>query len=420
MGNSKIAFYIRLKNIREKIETANFDNGNPGIGGTQYLFLLTVKYLNKIYKNDYALLLTDSSINFTDNDICVKSVGNEDDAIQFCEKNGINNLVFNANMADKFEEVLRKTKIRIILWAHNTLNGKRQRIASKNRSIYRIVCVSDSQYNNMKDTCCFDKCTFINNVFTKEFYDNSVLTDYSEKKVIYIGSLMPQKGVDKLIEIWRHVEKKEPDAQLYIFGGSNIWDPKVKVSTIGADKYYGRIIEKKMSKLIHPENVHFMGAKGWSDINKLITTVRVGVVNPSLYKRDETFCLSAIEMESHGIPIVSRKRNDGLKTTILDNKTGFLERNNKEIANKIVFLLKDKKECTKYGKNAREYVKQFIINNEIHKWEEIINSTSNGIVNRKKKLLSNDEKMLINDFYQKIKFIIKSKKVFKIINKNNK
>ncbi len=45
----QIAFFIELQNSKKNIKGVNLDVGNPGVGGTQYLFLLTIKELNKLY-----------------------------------------------------------------------------------------------------------------------------------------------------------------------------------------------------------------------------------------------------------------------------------------------------------------------------------------------------------------------------------
>ena len=53
---TKIAFYIGLKNNSINLEHADISKGNPGVGGTQYLFLLTVKQLNAQHGAEYAQL----------------------------------------------------------------------------------------------------------------------------------------------------------------------------------------------------------------------------------------------------------------------------------------------------------------------------------------------------------------------------
>lgn len=414
----KIAFYIELKNNQTTIEGANLSLGNPGIGGTQYLFLLTVKELNHAYENNYSILLTNTYLENVDSSLCNDYAETEEDAIKYCESHNIDTLVFNANVADRVDRRIFNTSIGIILWAHNTLNAKRQRIASEFESIKWIVCVSESQYENMSDSPCFGKCTFINNVIPAHFYDDAKLTNYSEEKAVYVGSLMPQKGVHNLLEIWQYVEKRLPHAQLYIFGGANVWNSNaVLENNRVADKYYDRIIQKRLIKLNHPENIHFLGAKGWDFIDSYISTFRVGIVNPSHYMRDETFCLSAIEMAAHGLPVVSRQRDDGLKTTVISGNTGYLEKNDKRIAERIIQIISSKEISQQLGRTGREYTKQFIVDKTIDKWHELVERPCAKNYQRKRAFCSKDANMLRWDFILKLGYLIESGKIVDLIKK---
>ena len=125
----KIAFFIELKNNQATIEGADLNIGNPGVGGTQYLFLLTVKVLNSIYGEDYSVLLTNTRFSNSDPGLHTDYSENVKEAIQYCERHQINNLVLNANEADRVDAKVFDTRVRIMLWAHNTLNAKRQKIA---------------------------------------------------------------------------------------------------------------------------------------------------------------------------------------------------------------------------------------------------------------------------------------------------
>lgn len=414
----ELAFFIGLKNNRSAIEGADTDKGNPGIGGTQYLFLFTVKLLNRLYGSDYAVLLTDISFSNPDSGLNTAYAENEGAAVEYCEKHSIANLVINANAADRVSHKMFDTDVGIILWAHNTLTAKRQKIAAVTKSIKWVVCVSESQYNNMKDTPCFGKCTFINNIIPAYFCDHSVLTDYSEPKAAYVGSLMPQKGAHDLLEIWRFVEKKCPDAQLYIFGGAKIWNENAALGKSGAaDVFYDRLLQKRLKKLAHPENIHFMGAKGWNFIDPFISTFRLGIVNPSHYMRDETFCLSAAEMAAHGLPIVSRLRNDGLQTTIIHGKTGYLEKSNQAIAGRMITILSDADESKRLGTEGRKHAEKFSDPEAVKKWHELAQSSSCKNRSGKSAFFSKDASLLRHDFRQKLGFIIESGKCFYLIKK---
>ena len=420
MSMPRIAFFINLFNYKNTIEGADLDDGNPGIGGTPYLFLLTVKELNSLYGKDYSILLTNTYFKDADSRLQTDFAESEMDAVKYCERNDIKYLVINANAVDRMEQKVFNTSVNIILWAHNTLTAKRQGIAAKEKSIKWVVCVSKSQYQNMADAPCFDKCTYINNIIPEDFYEKAKISDCSEEKVVYIGSLMPQKGAHNLLEIWKYVEEKLPKAQLYIIGGANVWNANADVRSSGGDLYYDRVIKKRLNKLQHPENIHFMGAKGWSSIDPFISTFRLGVVNPSYYMRDETFCLSAIEMAAHGLPIVSRQRHDGLATTIIQDKTGFLEKGNKTIAKRIVSVLSDQELCKELGNAGRIHAGCFIDAVVVGKWCEIIDDCIVPEQKKKSSFISSDDAFLKHDFLLKIAFLIESGKAFDLLLKRIK
>lgn len=412
----KIAFYIELKNSTKTLKEANLDIGNPGVGGTQYLFLLTVKKLNEKYGNETALLLTDGSFGIEENAVPYKIVESGQAAIRYCESVGIEVMVFNANILEGIKENELKTSIRIVLWAHNTLTWKRQCIAAKTDSISKVICVSRKQYENMKDTPCWNKCTYINNIIPDEFYNRATQSNHSKEEAVYIGSVMPQKGVHNLLEIWKYVEVKAPNAQLYIYGGANVWNPSAKLGGEGvADIYYDRVIQRRLNRLEHPENIHFMGAKGWRDIDGLISSSRVGIVNPSFYRRDETFCMSAVEMEAHGIPVISRQREDGINTTIKHGETGFLEKDNKEMASRIVALLQNRNLSVRMGEKARIFSVRFRPENEIYKWMEIVEEHKLANKCSKVQKKSKDAKLLEHDFLLKIAFLVESGKAIDLV-----
>ena len=88
---------------------------------------------------------------------------------------------------------------------------------------------------------------------------------------------------------------------------------------------------------------------------EVINNTTVGVVNPS--GLSETFCISAIELESMGVPVVSKKYG-GLLDTIQDKKTGLLFKNEKDFVSSVVKLLKDKKLNDEYSRNAYHFVRE--------------------------------------------------------------
>lgn len=423
MKKYKIAFFVELKKFENNFsDWKELNLGNPGIGGTHYLFLLTVKYLNQIYGDNYAVLLTNTRKKIKDINIPTEFCESERDAIDFCESNDIGFLTLNANIISKINcNILENTKVKILVWGHNTIDKKTRQKAIKHKSIYKIICVSEQQYLNMKDSKCFPKCTYINNVIPPEFYNNSKLSNSFSKNVIYIGSIFPQKGLHNLLKIWRKVEKKVENAKLIVIGGSKVWNPNQELGKLNiSDKYYDKVLYKCLKRIKKKENVLFLGPKGWNEINEIILNCSVGVVNPSYYFRDETFCMSAIEMACYGLPIVSRKRNDGLNSTIVNDKTGFLKKHDREIANSIVELLNNKEKCNQFGINAREFASKFIINEEIKKWNTLINSKDMYNKNNKRLYWDKDVWLLRHDFILKLFYYIKTGKIFGVLKKKKR
>ena len=232
---------------------------------------------------------------------------------------------------------------------------------------------------------------------------------------------MPQKGAHNLLEIWKYVEEKLPHAQLYIFGGANVWNANAKLGSGGyADPFYERVLQKRLKKLSHPENIHFMGAKGWDFIDSFIPTFRLGIVNPSHYRRDETFCLSAIEMAAHGLPVVSRQRHDGLATTVFHNKTGYLEKNDKEIADRIISIVSDPEKSRKMGLAGREYAEAFLAKTVVPKWRELAENQDDAESAKGIAFFSKDSAMLRRDFLLKMGFLFESGKTLGILKKKLK
>ena len=375
-----IGFYLEYGSMADTIELGKIDMGNPGIGGTKYLFLLIVKYLNRQYGIGTAILYTDAVFNSSDEEIPIRIVNDLKQAVKVSAIDGAQLLVVNGNIVSiQNESVFSKSSVDFVVWAHNTVSGRSQKIIRRQPNIKRVVCVSEQQYKNMRDTSCFSKCTFINNCLPKRFFQNVMVSDHSQQTAVYVGSLFPQKGVHNLIEIWVEVLKKVPEAQLYVIGGSQVWNPNIKTGPLGVtEPFYEKVIIKKTKKLLKPDSVHFLGAKSWNEITPLISKCRVGVVNPSHYMRDETFCMSAIELSAHEIPIISRQRGDGLVTTVLHGRTGYLEKTDEKIVDRLVELLIDQRQAEQMGRNAREFASAFCVDTIIHDWANLISDAGSS------------------------------------------
>ena len=86
----KVAFAIKLKAYIDKITWDKLENGNPGIGGTQYLFLMVVFALRK--RGYKVFLYSDVELNKYE----IMQYKNNKELIELCCRDKIEKLVLNA------------------------------------------------------------------------------------------------------------------------------------------------------------------------------------------------------------------------------------------------------------------------------------------------------------------------------------
>lgn len=189
-------------------------------------------------------------------------------------------------------------------------------------------------------------------MFPSKSFEARPLPD--EYSVTYTGSLVDGKGFHVLAKAWKMVLSKVPNAQLYVIGNGRLYNRNSKLGPLGVSdieyekKFAPYIMENE--KLL--DSVHFLGTLGSEKIDVYRKT-KVGVMNPSGIT--ETFGLSAVEMEACAIPVVTKAKN-GLFDTVKNGKTGYLIKNEKQLATRISQLLLDDNMNVTLGKQAKLFV----------------------------------------------------------------
>ena len=200
-----------------------------------------------------------------------------------------------------------------------------------------------------------------------------------QPSVTYIGSLVPAKGFHLLAKIWPSVLARVPDAQLNVIGTGKVYDRNAVLGKYGiAQESY----ENEFMPYLTDENsdilpsVHFLGLLG-EEKEDILCQTAVGVVNPTALT--ETFCISAVEMQLCGVPVVSKKKW-GLLDTIKDRKTGFLYTSEKEFVDRVVQLLLDKELNAQFGCQGQAFVKNtFEAGILIHQWIDLLKDVYNDV-----------------------------------------
>ena len=153
-----------MDNSKIITDCSYFNIENPGIGGTEYLFLTTLSELQKRYTssdNQYILLLQkDMQLPIG---LTYQVVGSKPDAISYCTVHHINQLVVKYEDKDYYPNIFRAVPkfLNIIVWAHNVIPRHLLNIIAQTPQIAKIVNVGREQLDLYRDNKAFLKSTYI-------------------------------------------------------------------------------------------------------------------------------------------------------------------------------------------------------------------------------------------------------------------
>lgn len=337
----KIAFYLDNKNIRN-IDMTMPEQGNPGIGGTEYIIHAITYYLTKEKNKAFQLILGSTSIdNLSPIIHSIKCTSISD--LMYKEKPDFVIFKYEPHLYKEASICAKEGTTKLIPWAHNFIKRSELTELANNPLVTRIICVSKEQLNMYRDHKAFLKSVYIYNGMPVKYLKTELpsIPLYSERpyEVTYIGSIVPYKGFHILAEAWKDVLKVFPQAKLNVIGSGKLYDRTSKLGHYGIaeeeyEKQFMPALTDNNGKII--PSVHFLGVLG-IEKNEILKRTRVGVPNPSGVS--ETFCITALEMQAMGA-LVTTINYGGLKNTVFH--TGILYNTPKELANSIITLFRRK------------------------------------------------------------------------------
>lgn len=366
----RVAFYLDNSAIRAT-DCSNALDGNPGIGGTEWLFVAVPSLLANRDNEIETVLYTTVSGAFPvgiDN-VVVKDLS---EAIELADSSGFDYLVVK-HLADNITsgrlDVSTK-HLRIICWCHVFVCHWELDYYAQNHLISKVVFVGREMYDLYRDHKIYHKATYIYNCVPSGNAREMVRqAPYHKRKnvVVFVGSLVPFKGFHLLAQAWPQIIEEVPDAEMYVIGSGKLYDETFKLGKWGiAEESYEKSFMPFLTQLgmIIP-SVHFMGVMG-ENKKEILLKSKVGVPNPSGIT--ETFCISAVEMQMYGCRIATINYPGYLDTV----RNGKLYGRRGNLAKVIIDLLKSSD--NDYDKSMDYFEEKFSYDSVISRWEELLHA----------------------------------------------
>ena len=202
----------------------------------------------------------------------------------------------------------------------------------------------------------FKKQDFINSEIIT-IPNGIVLFKYNEvkdtKKILYVGRLSKEKGVEYLLKAMPLIIKEIPTVHLDIVGD-------------GDEKHRLEILTKELNL---EKSVAFIGSISHSEVEKYYKKANIVIVT-SIWP--EPFGLIGPEAMSVGRPVIGTKVG-GIPEWLEDGKTGYLVEpgDPKQISEKVIKLFKNQKLLKMMGERAHIRVEKFSIEEYVKNLERL-------------------------------------------------
>ncbi len=291
--------------------------------------------------------------------------------------------LYETKMVNKY---LKNSKIKKIATEHNYPTKKYLKTLSKNLKHYDKLIVVNEEIESLYKEYLGTKVTNIPNFIEQESEEHSKLKN---KQLIAVGRFEPEKGFLDLIDVMKLVTKIDKEIKLTLIGD-------------GSEK---KLILDKINECGLKDNINLTGYLNSKEIE-------YHMLNASLYVMTsitESFGLVLLEAMNMGLPIISFDSASGPKE-LLKNDNGILikNRDKKEMANKIIELLNNKKILKEYQQKSLSNIKNYTLENTKKNWEKLFNELDKKS-NKKVLFISStgghlNELLMLNSMLYKYKY----------------
>lgn len=201
-----------------------------------------------------------------------------------------------------------------------------------------------------------------NGISTQEFEIHHLSAPSYE--ALTLARISPNKGIMDLPFIWQEVIKEFPQVKLAIIGGK----PEGSLAQFYED------VQKTIQKTLPPESIHLLGFLPREKVIVLLKQAKVFVF-PSY---EEGWGIAIAEAMAAGLPVVAW--NLKIYSHVFQDKVIQVPLGNyKEMAEKIIYLLKHENERKKLGQENKNWIQRYawneVASQEVHLIQQVLEET---------------------------------------------
>lgn len=238
-------------------------------------------------------------------------------------------------------------------WEHNHHNDNKKYINKIIKSVNNLdyfVLVSKELKEFYEDKVK-PKCIFIPNCI--DYYPNDK-SDLTEKNIISVGRLSPEKDPLELIEVFKGVHEINPDWHLDIVGDGDLFDS----------------VKKKIDEYSLNDSVTMHGFLNRDQINNILLKSSIFLTT----SKTESFGIVVLEAFAYGIPCCAYKSAQGIKEITSNNYNAYLidNRDRNIMVKKVCDLIKQENKRKIMGNYAYKTSLQYNEDKIMKMWVKLL------------------------------------------------
>ncbi len=349
----KIVFYCK------EDAPANIDNYlDLGVSGTVSAMILASHGLALLGHD--VVVMNGSASGIYQGTRHIRTYSQADVATRLAEIGPVDVFIANGWAGEIFQDESINAPTRVH-WVHNFVDHLPIENAVAAGRIDYVVCISLNQLGTWWRSPIFQRVTNIPNCVDTRSLEGSIVDRRPGNKIMFIGATRESKGFGDGLRVFRQFHARHPEYRFYVAGGANLHGSAGLLSANGIfEKEYEDRCLKGLLYDDHGalrEEIVLLGRIPRKQVLEHLATTKVVLVNPSWTSEPETYCVSAVEAQGVGVPVVSTFRG-GLPEVIQDGRSGILVKNkdDRSMVTAIERITEDDRLASEFGGNGRANV----------------------------------------------------------------